>query len=184
MATKARTPISNTPTSKGSSCVKSGAGQNATENLAPCKVCGRRFAQDRVTLHEQICAKTVQKKRKQFDTTMYRVKGTELESFVKKGSKKNELKSKKPEVKSNWRRKHEEFINAIRSAKQVQAHLAAGGRLSDLPPPPVSDTSDYIQCPHCGRKFNQAAAERHIPKCEHMLHNKPSSRAAPPRPRR
>lgn len=94
-----------------------------------------------------------------------------------------QLKSKKPEVKSNWRRKHEEFINAIRSAKQVQAHLAAGGRLSDLPPPPVSDTSDYIQCPHCGRKFNQAAAERHIPKCEHMLHNKPSSRA-PPRPRR
>ncbi|KAI4502058.1 hypothetical protein M0802_002740 [Mischocyttarus mexicanus] len=184
MATRARTPISNTPTSKGSSCIKSGPGQNATENLAACKVCGRRFAQDRVTLHEQICAKTVQKKRKQFDTTMYRVKGTELESFVKKGSKKFELKSKKPEVKSNWRRKHEEFINAIRSAKQVQAHLAAGGRLSDLPPPPVSDTSDYIQCPHCGRKFNQAAAERHIPKCEHMLHNKPSSRAAPPRPRR
>ncbi|XP_015180522.1 PREDICTED: probable WRKY transcription factor protein 1 isoform X2 [Polistes dominula] len=184
MATRTRTPISNTPTSKGSPCVKGGAGQNATENLVPCKVCGRRFAQDRVTLHEQICAKTVQKKRKQFDTTMYRVKGTELESFVKKGSKKNELKSKKPEVKSNWRRKHEEFINAIRSAKQVQAHLAAGGRLSDLPPPPVSDTSDYIQCPHCGRKFNQAAAERHIPKCEHMLHNKPSSRAAPPRPRR
>ncbi|KAL2728791.1 hypothetical protein V1478_006423 [Vespula squamosa] len=200
MATRARTPISASPTSKGHSA-KSGTSQNTTENLIACKVCGRRFAQDRVNLHEQICAKTMQKKRKQFDTTMYRVKGTELESFVKKNSKKGDvghlsmsentyrlcnrlqLKQKKPEVKSNWRRKHEEFINAIRSAKQVQAHLAAGGRLSDLPPPPVSDTSDYIQCPHCGRKFNQAAAERHIPKCEHMLHNKPSSRAPPPRPR-
>ncbi|XP_043672228.1 uncharacterized protein LOC122631073 isoform X1 [Vespula pensylvanica] len=183
MATRARTPISASPTSKGHSA-KGGTSQNTTENLIACKVCGRRFAQDRVNLHEQICAKTMQKKRKQFDTTMYRVKGTELESFVKKSSKKSDLKPKKPEVKSNWRRKHEEFINAIRSAKQVQAHLAAGGRLSDLPPPPVSDTSDYIQCPHCGRKFNQAAAERHIPKCEHMLHNKPSSRPPPPRPRR
>lgn len=54
----------------------------------------------------------------------------------------------------------------------MQAHLAAGGKLSDLPPPPPSDTSDYIQCPHCSRKFNQGAAERHIPKCETMLHNK------------
>lgn len=88
-------------------------------------------------------------------------------------------KSKKPEVKSNWRRKHEDFINAIRSAKQVQAHLAAGGKLSDLPPPPVSDNYDYIQCPHCGRKFNKAAADRHIPKCEHMLHNKPIHSRAP-----
>lgn len=86
-------------------------------------------------------------------------------------------------MKSNWRKTHEEFINTIRSAKQVQAHLAAGGKLSDLPPPPPSDTSDYIQCPHCGRKFNEAAAERHIPKCENMRHNKPNPRA-PPRPRR
>nr|XP_033339670.1 serine/arginine repetitive matrix protein 2-like isoform X3 [Megalopta genalis] len=90
---------------------------------------------------------------------------------------------KPPETKSNWRRKHEDFINAIRSAKQVQAHLAAGGKLSDLPPPPPSDTSDYIQCPHCGRKFNKSAADRHIPKCEHMLHNKPVHSRAP-KPRR
>lgn len=88
-------------------------------------------------------------------------------------------KLKKPAPKSNWRRKHEDFINAIRSAKQVQAHLAAGGKLSDLPPPPASDTSDYVQCPHCGRKFNQSAAERHIPKCENMLHNKPVHSRAP-----
>lgn len=75
--------------------------------------------------------------------------------------------------KSNWRKKHEEFINNIRAAKQAQAHVAAGGKLADLPPPPPLDTSDYIQCPHCGRKFNQAAADRHIPKCATMLHNKP-----------
>ncbi|XP_076235060.1 uncharacterized protein LOC143179630 [Calliopsis andreniformis] len=182
MASRARTPISGTTTSKGSASSKGGS-SCAVEQLVPCKVCGRRFAQDRVGLHEQICTKTGQKKRKQFDTMMHRVRGTELESFVKKGICKKIEKPKKTEVKSNWRRKHEDFINAIRSAKQVQAHLAAGGKISDLPPPPPSDTSDYIQCPHCGRKFNQAAAERHIPKCEHMLHNKPVHVRAP-KPRR
>lgn len=55
----------------------------------------------------------------------------------------------------------------------MQAHLARGGKLSDLPPPPPSENPDYIQCPHCSRRFNQGAAERHIPKCATMLHNKP-----------
>ncbi|XP_031831846.1 uncharacterized protein LOC116426686 isoform X3 [Nomia melanderi] len=178
MTSKAKTSSFATNSSRTSASSKIGSACTP-DLLVPCKICGRRFAQDRVVLHEQICTKTGQKKRKLFDSVMYRVKGTELEKFVlKKGSSKKQPE-KSSEVKSNWRRKHEDFINAIRSAKQVQAHLAAGGKLSDLPPPPASDTSDYIQCPHCGRKFNKAAAERHIPKCEHMLHNKPIHSRAP-----
>ncbi|XP_053970624.1 serine-rich adhesin for platelets isoform X2 [Hylaeus volcanicus] len=178
MSSKVHAPSSATSTSRGSASNKTGGSVCSADLLTPCKICGRRFAQDRITLHEQICAKTGQKKRKQFDTVMFRVKGTELEKFVRKGHCKKQPE-KPPEVKSNWRRKHEDFINAIRSAKQVQAHLAAGGKLSDLPPPPPSDTSDYIQCPHCGRKFNKSAADRHIPKCENMLHNKPVHSRAP-----
>lgn len=60
----------------------------------------------------------------------------------------------------------------------VKQHLAQGGKLSDLPPPPPSDTSDYVPCPHCGRKFNDAAASRHIPKCATMRHNKPKNTPA------
>ncbi|XP_063985521.1 zinc finger C2HC domain-containing protein 1C-like [Diachasmimorpha longicaudata] len=181
MATRTRGTASGSRTPSARANVSA---SNTDSGLAGCKICGRKFAADRLSLHEQICAKTTQKKRKTFDPVVQRVKGTELEPFVKKlGKKGSDKKAKKPEVKSNWRRKHEDFINAIRSAKQMQAHLAAGGKLSDLPPPPASDTSDYIQCPHCGRKFNQGAAERHIPKCEHMLHNKPNPRA-PPKPRR
>jgi uncharacterized C2H2 Zn-finger protein len=75
--------------------------------------------------------------------------------------------------KKNWRQKHEEFINTIRAAKEMKAHLARGGKLSDLPPPPPSDYSDYVQCPHCSRRFNQQAAERHIPKCPNYEFNKP-----------
>lgn len=56
-----------------------------------CKTCGRSFAQNRIDLHEEICTKTTTKKRKQFDPVMNRVKGTELESFVKKNLVKREV---------------------------------------------------------------------------------------------
>lgn len=100
--------------------------------------------------------------------------GTEAEAFVKSSSKVKARKTpESPTKKGNWRRKHEEFIQAIRSAKQMKQHLASGGKLSDLPPPPPSENPDYVQCPHCKRRFNQGAAERHIPKCANFQFNKP-----------
>lgn len=104
------------------------------ENMAACGNCGRFFNEDRVAKHESICKK--QKKRKVFDGRIHRIQGTEAEVYVKKALKATPKKQKAPaaptEKKSNWRKKHEEFIAAIRSAKQVQAHLAAGGKLSDV----------------------------------------------------
>lgn len=85
------------------------------------------------------------------------------------------LQAKAPTSKNNWRQKHADFINAIRAAKEAQAHVAAGGKLSDLPPPPPSSNPDYVQCPHCGRKFNESAAARHIPKCATYEYNKPKN---------
>ena len=79
---------------------------------------------------------------------------------------------------NNWRTKHEDFIKTIRAAKEMQAHLARGGKLSDLPPPPVSENPDYVQCPHCNRRFNESAAARHIPLCKNMQHNKPKPKPA------
>jgi hypothetical protein len=60
----------------------------------------------------------------------------------------------------------------------MQIHLAKGGKLTDLPPPPPSENPDYVQCPHCNRRFNEAAANRHIPLCKNMQHNKPKPKAA------
>ena len=74
--------------------------------------------------------------------------------------------------KGDWRKKRDEFIAVLRAAKEAQRHVAAGGKLSDLPPPPPMDTSDYIRCPHCGRKFSESAADRHIPKCKDIKSNK------------
>lgn len=151
--------------------------------MVQCKVCGRRFNPDRVTRHEEICEKTSTKKRKVYDIAKHRLKGTDIEQYVRKTAKINHryapgkelavVANGRPDKKSDWRRKHEEFIEAIQAAKKVQVHLARGGKLADLPPPPPSENPDYIECPHCHRRFNEAAAARHIPKCASYLHNKP-----------
>lgn len=152
-----------------------------------CKTCKRFFNEDRIEKHAVICEKTVTKKRKPFDATKHRVQGTDAEKYVNKkksvalASAKSNKAAEAPPKKSTWRTKHEDFINAIRAAKEVQAHLAKGGKLSDLPPPPPSENPDYVQCPHCQRRFNEAAASRHIPKCADMMHNKPKPGAPPKR---
>ncbi|RNA24713.1 zinc finger protein 474 -like [Brachionus plicatilis] len=133
-------------------------------SLVPCRNCGRSFATDRIQVHQNAC--TGQKKRKVFDMTKQRVQGTEAETFVRK-------KKPEPKVKSNnWRSKHEEFIAAIRYAKLAGKIEKEGGNIASLAPPPRSTNPDYIECPHCLRKFNQTAAERHIPKCKDTV-NKP-----------
>lgn len=141
------------------------------DDLIACKNCQRNFAEDRIEKHEEICLKTSKKKRKTFDMTKARVKGTDAANYVKSAA---QLKAKeaKEQKKSDWRKKREEFINTLRAAKEAQKHLANGGNLKDLPPPPPMDTSDYIQCPHCTRRFSEAAAERHIPKCKDIKSNK------------
>uniref|UniRef100_A0A6P7GER9 Zinc finger C2HC domain-containing protein 1C-like n=1 Tax=Diabrotica virgifera virgifera TaxID=50390 RepID=A0A6P7GER9_DIAVI len=156
------------------------------DDLTECNYCGRRFAEDRVQKHEEVCSKTGKKKRKAYDATKHRVMGTELESYIlpsKGKAKANNMKvSTKNPPKKDWRRTHEEFIAAIRAAKEAQTHLAKGGKLSDLPPPPPSTNPDYVQCPHCNRRFNEAAAERHIPKCADYQFNKPKPGASKTKP--
>ncbi|KAL0869373.1 hypothetical protein ABMA27_007617 [Loxostege sticticalis] len=183
--TKPRSTASASAASAASASASASAGAGAA-----CAVCGRRFAPDRLLKHQDICKKAHAKKRKPFDALKHRLagteaesyKGTEAEPFINKLRKSNAPSSNKvaaaaKPLNSNWRQKHEEFIQAIRAAKQVQQHLNAGGKLSDLPPPPPSENPDYVQCPHCSRRFNKAAAERHIPKCASYQFNKPKPNA-------
>ncbi|XP_037090916.1 zinc finger C2HC domain-containing protein 1A-like, partial [Pollicipes pollicipes] len=124
--------------------------------------------------HEAICGRLAQRRRTTFDSRQHRLAGTEHGPLFRRAQHRPEP----PARENRWRQRHEEFIGAIRAAKQVQRHLAAGGRLQDLPPPPPSDYSDYVQCPYCSRKFNEAAAERHIPRCQFYEHNKPGPSGA------
>ncbi|KAH1015442.1 hypothetical protein HUJ05_013165 [Dendroctonus ponderosae] len=169
------------------------------DDLSECRYCGRRFATDRLGVHEDICGKTGKKKRKAYDATKHRLVGTELEGYVLKPGKKAASSKKikvmerqvvEPKVSAkqsaskagSWRRTHEEFIATIRAAKLAQAYVAKGGKLSDLPPPPPSTNPDYVECPHCGRRFNESAAARHIPKCATYDFNKPKNSVQKSRP--
>ena len=65
-----------------------------------------------------------------------------------------------------WKRDHAAFQAAVKAGRDLKSALESGVPLSQLPPPPPSDElDDRVQCPHCGRRFAEKAAERHIPKC-------------------
>ena len=77
--------------------------------------------------------------------------------------------------KRDWRSEHKDFIKNIREAKKLSSFMKAGGDVRDLPPVshgPASVPSDYVNCQHCGRNFNQTAGARHIPMCRNII-NKP-----------
>ncbi|XP_074656486.1 zinc finger C2HC domain-containing protein 1A-like isoform X2 [Tubulanus polymorphus] len=128
----------------------------------PCGICGRSFFPDALRRHEPICAKSQAKKRKVFDSGKQRSQGTDI-PISKVNHSGKPIKREAPS-KNNWRAKHEDFINAIRSAKGVDIALKTGAPLP--PPPKPSINPDYVQCMYCNRRFNETAAERHITFCK------------------
>jgi len=147
-------------------------------NLRPCGVCGRTFAMDRIQVHEKIC-KSTGKKRPTFNAFKQRTKDFAGLAVSAKKSRSSSRKS----LPNHWREKHSEFINAIRYAKQVDSVQKSGGKVKNLPPPPRSTNPDYVQCPHCSRRFAPDVAQRHIPSCANTV-NKPKPPPRPPAPSR
>ncbi|CAF0859646.1 unnamed protein product [Didymodactylos carnosus] len=171
-------PISTSKRGGGGGGGAAFSGGNAAAGLYPCSICGRNFASDRIQAHQQACQKA-SKARKVFDSTKQRLQGTEAASYVK--STKGRKAVEPPKVillivsvllNINLKQKHEDFVRAIRYAKQATNYEKSGGRLADLPPPPPSLNPDYVACPHCGRNFAPNVAERHVPKCQSIV-NKP-----------
>lgn len=99
------------------------------------------------------------------------MEGTEAAKFVSKAKK----ESAKPQPKKNakWKFEHEQFMNAIRAARgdsSAPSSGPSGGKggakgSAPAPAPSLIDPS-LVQCPHCERRFNETAAERHIPFCK------------------
>ncbi|EPY81352.1 hypothetical protein CB1_000743083 [Camelus ferus] len=174
------------PDSSGSSC------STKEPELGECSHCGRKFLLLRLERHSNICSRMQGSKRKVFDSSRARAKGTELEQYlnwkgtasVKEGdeinAKFNDQSSfnlqAEPPRKSNWRQKHESFIRTLRQAREIQQVIAKGGNPSDLPPIRPAENPDYIQCPHCSRHFAPKVAERHIPKCKTIKNRPPPPR--------
>ncbi|KAL5236866.1 hypothetical protein ACI65C_004276 [Semiaphis heraclei] len=158
------------------------------KGMARCPLCARDFAADRLPKHEQVCRRTRERdrKRKVFDTSKKRLEavaaeaGVDVTSFKKKSQKEDQRVTEKLQKKKDaWRRKHDQLVRNVRAARAVQRHLAAGGTVKDLPPELENATadqddevdSDLVKCPHCGRTFNEASAERHMPLCADRQRN-------------
>ena len=62
-------------------------------DLAPCSICGRNFAAERLDKHEKVCVKNTSK-RKAFDSRKQRNLGTDAEKYVKSGKYLEEPKKK------------------------------------------------------------------------------------------
>lgn len=179
--------------------------------LITCPDCGRHFNEVSYEKHYRVCKQVFESKRKPFDSSKARMRGTEMESFNRRGRKAksnaisgsstNDLRrgnttSSLPSysstsspsgaragVKPNWKKQSEAFRAAIRAARLVsiaeKKSKATGIPLFKLlpqqPAAPANDAvyADYVTCPTCGRRFNQTAGARHIPKCKDII-NKPS----------
>jgi hypothetical protein len=95
--------------------------------------------------------------------------------LLKKKEKEEKVKGKRPAKSvmeqpiiadgqpSKWKTQSDAFRQAMRNARMYTQAEANGVKL----PPPLASAPDpsLVLCPHCDRRFNEKAAERHIPKC-------------------
>jgi len=153
--------------------------ENESTDLIPCNGCGRSFKPEAHAKHVGICKKVFQEKRKVYNTTEHRLpdasEAPELAEVRRKAAqaaRRGEVgigETKKPAQppKNNWRIKSEAFRAAMKDAQIVQKFQKEGRSLSELPPPKAvaQELDDRVPCPHCGRRFGQQQAERHIPHC-------------------
>ena len=163
-----------------------------SHSMLTCPSCGRHFNKEPFAKHVKVCKKVFVQKRKVFDSSSMRLKAIpDLQSVQPSAAsnrKKNLSNSKPQQMNPNgtkiWKQQSESFREAIRAARELKEYeemrqeAVLLGTAQHLPPPPLPRPSapdpSLIQCPHCERRFNSKAAERHIPQCQNIF-AKPST---------
>jgi hypothetical protein len=129
------------------------------EDVNVCRVCHRKFAENRIGHHEKVCASAQKRKKRVFDARKQRFAGTDAAKFQGGAGE----KGKQPK-KSNFRAEHAKLIAQMRCERVVpddNDQAGAGGRVAK--PKYVEPEDDRVTCPHCNRQFAEQADERHIP---------------------
>ncbi len=148
-----------------------------------CHDCGRSFNVDAFEKHAKICAKVFMSKRKTFDSKKARImglaeqNGQEAVKIAKEGLR-NQRRDPGGQGRSRaqrgggggsnskWAEESRAFRDAMRAAREVSKAQKTG---APLPPSiPSGPDPSLIPCPHCGRRFNAKAADRHIPQCQNI----------------
>ena len=153
---------------------------------APCPICQRMFAVERLRKHAKICEKSTKKlaKRKLPPPKAVLVEQAkeEIKGKLKGGGKAGKeigggssllahdnVPIGGQNAGSKWRRDRDQLREAMQAARAYAKAKKEGGPL----PPPTAPTIDpsLVPCPHCGRRFNENAAQRHIPICARKAQN-------------
>jgi len=133
--------------------------------------CGRSFSEEVLNKHAKVCKKVFQSKRKKFDSSQQRATDDQAElehesRYNNPYPSKNKGKAPmgKPGAggkggKAKWKAESEAFRANLRAAR--------GAPLSKDEQQSLAQASEagLTPCPHCGRKFNDNAAQRHISFC-------------------
>lgn len=147
-----------------------GGGANPEEygeagELVKCTMgCGRKFNVNSIKKHMKICKKVFQAKRKVFDSSKARTDGVvEEKASVKGKAKAAPQNSKSGGSKKNiWKKQSEAFRSMLKQARGQTVSKEEEKNLQAT----FEEAQDLVPCNHCGRKFNDAAAKKHIPFCE------------------
>jgi hypothetical protein len=146
-----------------------------------CPDCGRFFNPIPYEKHIKICAKVFLTKRKEFNSAAMRLDPEAIKLLKEKEKEEKRLAKKNAKAAAShadqqvggkggrdpkWKEQSNAFREAMRAAREVTKALESG---APLPPPKMSAPDpSLIPCPHCGRSFNQNAADRHIPQCQNI----------------
>jgi hypothetical protein len=131
-----------------------------TGERLPCNQCGRKFNAAALAKHSKICAKVFVQKRKTFNMAAQRVEG-EAKQAMKADAGNTKLRGGKPIPK--WKQESQALRANLGAARITDTNSAeyekAAAAASSI------NASALTGCDHCGRKFNDEAAARHIPIC-------------------
>ena len=134
------------------------------DNRGQCQYCGRKFAMDRLPVHESICCRC-SKPRRSFYSQKNKITYDPIQS-IKSSSNTRRMDGEKPQ----YVIEHEKLIHALRAARRAEKAESFGQK--KLIAPKCSSNGrrgiddGRFQCPYCGRKFGKEQAERHIRFCD------------------
>merc|ERR1712154_199469 len=139
-----------------------------TGQLIPCNQCGRKFSHKALQRHIKICKKVFGQKRKAFNNKVVDDEALKAKRNTNQAEIEAELKRKKEKAKLKWKAQSSMLRDAIKSSKAIEKAMKEGKSLKDIPNMPSTAPDTRVPCPHCGRKFAEETAKRHIPKCQNI----------------
>mmetsp|Transcript_65930 Transcript_65930/g.157654 ORF Transcript_65930/g.157654 Transcript_65930/m.157654 type:complete len:392 (-) Transcript_65930:93-1268(-) len=152
---------------------------DVSQDLLACPHCQRTFNAKAHAKHVPLCVKVFEKSRKAFKAVEQRMPKEAISANrqAQKRVKAGKAGGGEEKLNSKWRHQSEAFRAAIKDARIVEQYKREGKPLNMLPQPKQTPTEldDRVPCPHCGRRFGQQQAERHIPHCANA-----KARPAPP----